>query len=128
MVELYQQAAASSGKTIYEYISLHQTSNVPEIAKTGSIIKESVDRYAQLKEGFDQIATAPQTLKFFYFIKNADYEIARNALSNYTPGFSLNNESLAYALAGLIAAAIVYFLVKTIIVYIFETFDPTRRG
>lgn len=112
ILEQYSQAAAMTGKTLEEYVLLHKSSNVPEIVQTGKIIESSAERYIQLKLSLDQISQSPSVMKFFYFLKNADYEIFKSTLGNYTPGFSFSAECFVYAAIGIVFSSIAYFMIK----------------
>lgn len=128
MLDQYNQAAAMTGKTFEQYVILHKTSNVPEIAQTGRIIESSAERYLALKSALDEISQSPSLLKFFAFLKNADYEIFKSTLVNYTPGFSFNTECIFYALAGLAAAAFAYFIIKIMLKTLFvKLSNPPRK-
>jgi uncharacterized protein YoxC len=129
MLDQYNQAAAMTGKTFEQYVILHKTSNVPEIAQTGRIIESSAERYLELKTALDQISQSPSFLKFFAFLKNADYEIFKSTLVNYTPGFSFNSECIVYALAGLAAASFFYFILKIMLKTLFDKIsNPPRKN
>jgi CRISPR/Cas system-associated protein Csm6 len=112
VIAQYSSAAKETGKTLQEYINIHLNSNSPEIVKTGQIISDHVSRSTHLKNSLDAVSNAGPFSKFFSFVSNADWTIARETLANYTPGLSFNLESVVYGLVGIIAGMLVYFLIK----------------
>jgi hypothetical protein len=120
VIAQYDKAAVSTGKTLKEYISIHMSSNSPEIVKTGQIMNDQLTRVDHLGKSLDVINNAGPFSKFISFCANADFEIARATLKNYTPGLSLNAESILYGLLGMVFGMIIYFILKAPIKGIFD--------
>lgn len=126
VIAQYEGAAKETGKTLKEYINIHLNSNSPEIVKTGQIISDHLSRADHLDKSMSAVANAGPFTKFISFVSNADWTIARETLSNYTPGLSFNLESVMYGLAGIIIGMILYFVIKAPVKGIFGAGELKR--
>jgi hypothetical protein len=122
----YESAAKATGKTLKDYINIHLNSNSPEIVKTGQIISDHVSRADHLDKSLSAVTHAGPFSKFISFVSNADWTIARETLSNYTPGLSFTLESVLYGLAGIIIGMILYFAVSAPVKGIFGAGELKR--
>ena len=78
------------------------------------------ERAIFLAKSLREIADASQFLKLPVFFLNAQWEIARETLRNFTPGMTFNQEGMAYLLTGCLLGIIVYGLIKSIISLFFK--------
>lgn len=127
-IEKYREIAAEAGMTIQEYAGRLASSGDDVIMKTGRKIVEDVDRLDALSRALQELQSAPAYNKFFLFIKNIDFDIARAAWSDFTPGLPLTPEGAAYAAAGVVAGMLLYFIVKKLLLLIGRKIRSRKRG
>lgn len=74
-----------------------------------------IDRAADLKLKYTAIVNAKPLAKLWAFIQNADWEIARATIKDFSPGLTFNELGIFYLITGLLAGLIIYGLIKLII-------------
>ena len=93
-----------------EYLS----SSIATTVEAGKKCLADVERLNELKEAIDAITNAPILTKSFSFLKHMDIDIARATLKSFVPNVPMNAESIAYAVAGLLLAMLMYKTLKWI--------------
>jgi len=127
VVDLYLDAAKTSGETIESYIGLHLKSAIPEFVKTGKIMEQNFERFRDLGAALKELTTCGPWTKFFVFLKNIDLDIAGAALKNFVPGIPLSGEGFAYAALGLVFFMLVYYLLKKAVCILIKKVAGTKR-
>ncbi len=127
-VEKYREIAAETGMTIQEYAGRLASSGDEVIMKTGRKIAGDIDRLDALSRALQELQEAPAFKKFFLFLKNMDFDIARAAWGDFTPGLPLTPEGAAYAAAGVVAGMLLYFIVKKLFLLIARRIKGRRPG
>jgi hypothetical protein len=75
-------------------------------------IPELAARAQELKTGLDAISGAPALMKIPSFLYHAQWDIAKAAWKNFTPGMTFNDAGLLYFFCGLVIALLLYTGVK----------------
>ncbi len=127
-IDKYREIAAETGMTIQEYAGRLASSGDEVIMKTGRKIAGDIDRLDALSRALQELQGAPACKKFFLFLKNMDFEIARAAWGDFTPGLPLTPEGAAYAAAGVVAGMLLYFIVKKLFLLIARRIRGRRPG
>lgn len=77
-------------------------------------LPELAARAQELKAGLDAISDAPVLWKLASFIYHAQWDIAKAAYKNFTPGMTFNDAGLLYFLCGLAAGLVLYGALKAL--------------
>jgi hypothetical protein len=115
-IDKYREIAKEVGKSLYQYSQHLLGSNDPAVFKTGQKVAQDLQRYDSLAAALKELQSAPAYKKFFVFLKDMDFDIARATLANFTPGLPFNLEGAAYAAAGIIIGMVLYFCVSRLVV------------
>ncbi len=75
-------------------------------------IPELAARAQELKTGLEAISGAPALMKLPSFLYHAQWDIAKAAWKNFTPGMTFNDAGLLYFFCGLVIALLLYGGVK----------------
>lgn len=73
-------------------------------------VPELAQRANHLTDGLNSINNAGTLEKLVAFVQNAEWEIARRAWDNFTPGMTFDTEGLLYCGVGVLGALAVYEL------------------
>ena len=112
IISQYRDGAQASGKTLEQFISTHLNSGIPDFISTGKIMESNLSRYDILSQSLEAIRSANVTVKPFVFLRNADFSIVKGTFVNFTPGVPVTVEGAIYALSGLVAGVVIYFMIK----------------
>ncbi len=100
-VEVYEDAAASFGDTLPEYIAEHLGSSEERFQETGRVIEGVVDRAEYLTSHLEQMANAGPFEELWISVSGGlDWDIAMETLGSFTPGLPVTLESAVYGSAG----------------------------
>ncbi len=119
-VEVYEQAAATLGISLEQYIEEHLAAESEVIISSGKVISNLVDRLWQMEASFQALIQATPFTRWLIFLREADWAVVRQCLNRFTPGVPTTAEGLAYAGAGLLLGWGVYALCKTLITTAFK--------
>lgn len=109
----YQQAADKLDISLEEYIAQHFAADNPVFKSSGEVIAELLNRVQHLEQAFNSMQQSNPFTRWFVFLQDADWEIARQTLSHYTPGLPTNLEGIIYGLSGLLLGWGVYGLIRS---------------
>ncbi len=127
IVKAYKTAAAGSGKTLEQYISVHIQSSAADFSSTGKIMAASVERYNDLSQTLTGIKEAEGFMKFTAFIKNYDMAIFKETASDFVPALNFSIDTLYYSIAGIVFIMISYFLLKKFLKILFNRISGRSR-
>lgn len=111
-VDLYTSTANSLEMTINEFIDTHLQAANPVFVSSGEKISQIANRFYSLENSFLALDGASPFTRLWIFVKEVDWEIARQAWRNFTPGIPTNLEGLLYALLGLLLGWGLYSMAK----------------
>jgi hypothetical protein len=123
----YREIAKDVGQSLYQYIQHLLASRDPVVFKTGQKAWGDFERYNTLANSLKELQEAPAFKKFFIFIKDIDFDIARNTLANYTPGLPLSWEGAAYAATGIVLGMAAYFGLTRLILLIVKKLRTGKK-
>lgn len=126
-VDKYREIAKEVGKSLYQYSQHLLGSNDPAVFKTGQKIALDLQRYDSLAGALRELEAAPAYKKFFVFLQNMDFDIARATLANFTPGLPFNLEGAAYAAVGIVIGMMAYFCVSRLIIWTVKRIAARNR-
>jgi hypothetical protein len=126
-LDRYREIAKDTGLSLYQYIQHLLASADPAVFKTGQKVGADFERYNQLANALRELQGAPAYKKFFIFLKDMDFSIARNTLANFTPGLPLTVEGAAYAAIGVVLGMAAYFAVSRSVIFIFKKFSSGKK-
>ena len=112
----YREIADDIGKTLEQYIQHLLNSKDPAVFKSGQKIAADLERYNHLANALRELTSAPLYKKFFVFVRDIDFGIARGTAGSFTPGLPLTPEAAAYAVAGIIVGMAVYFIASRAVI------------
>jgi hypothetical protein len=124
----YEEAAASLGLTLGEYINEHLQAGSEIFVSTGRIMVELTGRLAEMEAAFAALTGASLPARWLVFIKYADWSIAAETWRHFTPGVPTTVEGLIYAGAGLLLAWSLYSLLKALCRPFFRLFGAKKEG
>lgn len=102
----YISAAKKNGKTLEEYINLHINSSVTDFSSTGEIMSGNVTRLENLKKAMSELKESEIYMEPVVFINKLDIEIFKATYENFTPAITMNIQSIAYAVIGIVLVMI----------------------
>jgi len=111
----YEQAAATLGLSLDQYIEEHLAADSQVIASSGEIIADLAARLWQLEEALQALVSATPLTRWFVFIRHADWSIARQCWHSFTPGLPTTPEGLVYAGVGLLLGWFLYSLAQALL-------------
>lgn len=85
------------------------------------------ERAAHLAEGLRAISGAPAHLRLVEFIAHAQWDIAKVAYDNFTPGITFTREEIGYLALGGVLGVAVYGTIKGIIGLVVRLARGNRR-
>jgi hypothetical protein len=77
-------------------------------------LPELAARAQELKAGLDAISDAPVLWKLPSFLYHAQWDIAKAAYKNFTPGMTFNDAGLLYFISGLVVGLVLYGALKAL--------------
>jgi len=122
-INKYEQAAESLGISFEDYIRQHLTAEERVFQTSGEVIAGLLNRLENIENSFYQLQQAGPFTRWIIFFQEADWEIARQTLTFYTPGIPTSMEGIIYAFTGLLLGWGLFSLFKTA----FNTLDNKIR-
>ena len=119
LIKQYKSAAASNGKSVEEYISLHLNSGVNEFISTGKLMTENMERFNELSIALQNLSDSSGIKKLFVFLKSVNFDIFKETYKDFVPGISFNLDSILYCIAGIIFSMLLYLLIKKSLQFLF---------
>ncbi len=126
-VYTYEQAAAALGLTLDQFIEEHLLAESEVLAASGNIIVNLLERLHRLEQSMSALLQADPLNRWFIFLREADWSIARQTWSAFTPGVPTTAEGLAYAGAGLMLGWGLYSLLKAVGQPVFRRIFASKR-
>lgn len=111
-VNLFEQAAHFSGKTLTEWIIKFTQNEDYDIVLQGKLLQDMVERLKFLQQSATTLETSSFLGKPFEFIRWADQTIAYETWQNFEWGLSFSLEGMEYAGIGLILGYIVFKVLR----------------
>lgn len=102
LIEQLKQIAATSHKSIEQYVLKFQESGDADFSGQASFMQHIFTRHSELKQTLTHLTEGPAWLKPYYFIKEFQPAIAKSTLESFEWGVNFTLEGLAYALAGML--------------------------
>lgn len=126
VVDKYTKAAASNNLTLNEYIKIHLTSNNNVFISTGKLINDFVERLQHLESSMKALKGSLPWNRWWFFLKEMDFNIVKQTLANYTLGIPITIEAFIYALIGLFIFYSLYQGVKRLILLLANKIIPSK--
>jgi hypothetical protein len=120
LIRRYKAAAADNSRTLTEYIGLHLQSDVKEFVSTGKIMAGNLERFTDLSDALKDLAGSKGIFKFWYFVKDINFDIFKSAQKNFVPGISFSLDTILYGAAGIIFFLTVYSAIKKTLLFAVE--------
>ncbi len=111
-LQRYIQAAQSLGLTLQEYVDHHLVSQEEIYTSSGEVILQIVDRFYLLENSLQVLNNATPLNRWFIFIRQVDWEIAKHTWQGFTPGVPTTPEGIIYALMGLFLGWGIFQLIR----------------
>ena len=99
--QVMERAASLSGKTLGQYIQKFLVSSDSDFHSQGKLMQGMVDRLQHLIEYWQAMHQANVWERPFVFIKSLQWDIAKETLGSFEPGFVLSLEGAIYAFIGM---------------------------
>lgn len=110
LLQLLQQNAALSNKSLEEYIHKFRTNGDPDFALQGEFMSGIAARWHELNTLLDQLTQSTLWAKPFVFFHGFQGSIFHSTLETFQPGINLTAEGLIYAGLGILLALGIYHL------------------
>jgi len=115
-MDILKEQAASTGKSLEEFINKHLQNMDPDFQASGRSMMSAFERMQFYKQTLELWRESPIWKKPYIFFTHLDMDLL--AAVDFTPGLPLNAEGLVYALAGIVAGIIFYQLTIKFTYYI----------
>jgi hypothetical protein len=120
IIQQYKEVASLNGRSLQEYINLFLDSGISEFVNTGEMMNLNLQRLDYLSSALNDLMSSTGFAQFFTFIRTMDYPIFQTTLTNFTPGFAFNFETLIYVFVGAITGFVIFSAIKKFIYLIFR--------
>lgn len=109
-MNMLQNAASLSNKSLQEYIQKFLGQTDLDFVHQGQLMQALQARYEELSATYTSLQGASVYSRPFVFMSNIDMGVFWDTVHDFTPGLSLNVESITYAVVGLLAGTLLYKL------------------
>jgi hypothetical protein len=127
-INIMERVAATTGKTLKQYILKFLSSTDPDFYNQGEVIQQMLLRFESLVQALNALKEASAFTKAWALICHFDYEIARSTFSSFVVGLSFSLEGFIYAFIGLVFGLSCFFLVKQFVIRIATGLKPNARA
>ena len=101
LVQDLEKSAALTHKSLQAYIDKFLQQEDRDFASSGQVMQKTVRRYGDLRIALSSLEHAGPIKRPFVFIAHLQGDVFQESLHNFTPGFSLTLETIAYGVMGL---------------------------
>lgn len=114
-VDSLSKAALQGQITLQQLIQKFVNSSDADFARQGELMNWTVDRYESLSMALQNLMTAPATVKPFIFMRDFNWDIASNTLTNFHIGIPFTLEGIVYGIIGIGLGYGAFFLIFSLI-------------
>lgn len=100
-LDAMRKIAKQSGKTLDQYIQKFLASADFDFSKQGNLMHAMQERYVKLSDATIAMQNASVLTKPYVFLIHLDFEVAKAASNQFSPGLLFNLEGFCYALCGI---------------------------
>lgn len=127
-IEQITNSARMSGRTLDEYIQQFKSSGESTFANQGTVMEQMIQRWTSLNEALNAMQNSTAWTRPFAFFSDLQGSIAKGVAEDFQPGLSLSLEGGIYALIGIVAGSLVFYLINGVIFGFFRwIFGSGRR-
>ena len=101
-VDLLQRSAQMSGKTLPELIQKFLNSVDPDFSAQGLVMKGTLERYNDLNTALSAFRDSSLLSRPLLLLKHFNWQISKETLGQFEPGFAFTAEGVLYAVLGLL--------------------------
>ncbi len=102
--------AKTAHKSIQEYLDAFVQNPEPIISAQGKFLQDVCMRHFSLVDAWQSLQNASPISKPFIFFRHIDFDILKNTLTSFSPGFAFNLETIVYGFLGLLFGTFSYYL------------------
>ena len=108
LLDHLRHLAASSNKTLEQYIQKFLSSSDPDFAGQGELMQGLTVRWEELHQALHHLTYSSIWMRPYVFIKDLQSDIFHSTLASFQPGFNLTLEGLGYAGLGIFVGLALY--------------------
>jgi hypothetical protein len=113
-LNLLQNTASLGNKTVQEYIQKFLGQSDLDFVNQGKLMQSMQSRYEDLSQAYGAIQESSVWMKPFVFASHIDTAVFWDTVKGFSPGISMNLETVIYALIGLVVGVMTYRLLAKI--------------
>lgn len=126
-MELMRKTAASTGKTLEQYVSKFMSNSDPDFSKQGEIMQGMIDRWENLSSGLHSLMSSNVFARPFVFMYHFDYSVAKDTYSHFQFGLTFSLEGIVYSMIGLVIGYFIFRLLALIASLFVPKKEPSLR-
>lgn len=119
-IELMQQAAVQSGKSLTQYIQKFLSSSDPDFVQQGHLMQDMFSRWETFAQAMAAMQESSVFLRPLAFLTHLNTEVFTSTAAGYTMGLPLNMEGGIYALIGVAVGFFVFYTCRKVVSGLFS--------